>query len=200
MNYFLILLSIATPTLSLNNGFTLPSLGYSTWNDCSSFRDNGVNGWCWNAEEHVKNVTLYMQSSGLSKLGYNHINVDEGWLLGRHPGNNSLYEDLSKFPSGMKGLGDWIKSTPLFEGSTEIFKYGLYSCRGTCQCGTGTYSAPGSNGFEALDTQWMIDQGATYLKIDSCCGSQDHATAFSDYAKFRDAMNASGTRVWFSLW
>jgi alpha-galactosidase len=37
------------------------------------------------------------------------------------------------------------------------------------------------------------------LKIDSCCGSQDHATAFSDYAKFRDAMNASGTHVWFSL-
>ena len=38
----------------------------------------------------------------------------------------------------------------------------------------------------------MIDQGADWLKIDSCCGSQDHATAFSDYAKFRDAMNASG--------
>ena len=29
--------------------------------------------------------------------------------------------------------------------------------------------------------------------------SQDHATAFSDYAKFRDAMNATGERVWFSL-
>ena len=31
------------------------------------------------------------------------------------------------------------------------------------------------------------------------CGSQDHSTAFSDYAKFRDAMNASGTQVWFNL-
>ncbi len=36
-------------------------------------------------------------------------------------------------------------------------------------------------------------------QIDSCCGSQDHATAFSDYAKFRDAMNASGRPVYFSL-
>jgi alpha-galactosidase len=103
----------------------------------------------------------------------------------------------------MKGLGDWIKSTPLYSGSSENFLYGLYSCRGTCQCGTGTYSAPGSNGFEAIDTEWMVAAGASYLKIDSCCGNQDHAVAFSDYAKWRDAMNASGTkhgtRVWFSL-
>jgi hypothetical protein len=62
---------------SLNNGFTLPQMGYSSWNDCSSFRDNGQNGWCWNAEEHIKNITLYMQSSGLARLGYNRINVDE---------------------------------------------------------------------------------------------------------------------------
>lgn len=36
-------------------------------------------------------------------------------------------------------------------------------------------------------------------QIDSCCGNQDHAVAFSDYAKFRDAMNATGKQVWFSL-
>jgi len=62
---------------SLNNGFTLPAMGYSSWNDCSSFRDNGQDGWCWQAEEHIKNITLYMQTSGLSKLGYNRVNVDE---------------------------------------------------------------------------------------------------------------------------
>ncbi len=115
-----------------------------------------------------------------------------------------MYEDLSKFPSGMKGLGDWIKSTPLYPGSADNFLYGLYSCRGTCQCGTGTYNAPGSNGFEAIDTEWMVAAGASYLKIDSCCGNQNHAVAFSDYGKWRDAMNASGTKhglqVWFSLW
>jgi hypothetical protein len=45
----------------------------------------------------------------------------------------------------------------------------------------------------------MVAAGADYLKIDSCCGDQDHATAFSDYAKFRDAMNATGSHVYFSL-
>lgn len=36
-------------------------------------------------------------------------------------------------------------------------------------------------------------------QIDSCCGSQDHATAFADYARWRDAMNATGARVFFNL-
>lgn len=42
-----------------------------------------------------------------------------------------------------------------------------------------------------------------YLKEDSCCGSQDHETAFSDYGKMRDALNKSGTAagrsIYFSL-
>jgi alpha-galactosidase len=38
-----------------------------------------------------------------------------------------------------------------------------------------------------------------YLKEDSCCGSQDHPTAFADYAEMRDALNATGRPVYFSL-
>ena len=73
-----------------------------------------------------------------------------------------MYEDLSKFPSGMKGLGDYIKAQETFPGSGEFMHYGLYSCRGTCQCGTSTYSAPGSHGYEAADVAWMVAQGADY--------------------------------------
>jgi alpha-galactosidase len=76
---------------------------------------------------------------------------------------------------------------------------GLYTCRGTCQCGTGSYSAPGSHGYEAADVNWMADAGMDLLKVDSCCGSQDHATAFSDYDKFRDALNATGRHIYFNL-
>jgi alpha-galactosidase len=147
---------------ALNNGFSLPAMGYSTWNDCSSFRDNGPHGWCWDSEAHVRNVTLYLRSSGLFALGYNRINIDEGWLLGRNS-SGMMYEDLDKFPSGMKGLGDWVKA--------QGFHYGLYSCRtGNCR-GTSTYKAPGSLGYEKADVQWMVNAGADYLKIDSvrCC-------------------------------
>lgn len=99
----------------------------------------------------------------------------------------------------MKALGDWVRTQSVAPGSDEKLRYGLYSCRGTCQCGTGHYHAEGSHGHEAADTQWMIDAGARWLKIDSCCGSQDHGVAFNDYAKFRDAMNKSGEQVWFNL-
>lgn len=183
-----------TGALALDNGFTTPRMGYSSWNDCSSFRDAGPNGWCWDSEDHIKNVTLYMKSSGLRALGYDHINVDEGWFVKHDPTTHAMMEDFEKFPSGMKKLGDWIKGLG--------FIYGLYSSRGHSQCGTGTYGAEGSLGFEANDTAWMIAAGARYLKIDSCGGSQDHATAFSDYAKWRDAMEAFSPPddpTWFSL-
>ena len=82
-------------------------------------------------------------------------------------------------------------------------KYGLYSCRGTCQCGEWDYQAPGSFGYEKRDVQWMADAGADFLKIDSCCASQDHATAFQEYGTWRDAMNATGTArgapIYFSI-
>ena len=108
-------------------------------------------------------------------------------------------EDRSKFPQGMKALGDWVTAQSVSPGSDEKMVYGLYSCRGTCQCGTHAYHGPGSHGHEAADTEWMINAGARWLKIDSCCGSQNHSIAFSDYAKFRDAMNKSGEQVWFNL-
>jgi hypothetical protein len=40
---------------------------------------------------------------------------------------------------------------------------------------------------------------ATNTQIDSCCGSQDHKTAFGQYALWRDALNATGKAVYFSL-
>ena len=67
----------------------------------------------------------------------------------------------------LKALGDFIHAQETSPGSGQYMKYGLYSCRGTCQCGTGTYSAPGSHGYEAADVDWMVAAGADLLKIDS---------------------------------
>jgi len=78
-------------------------------------------------------------------------------------------------------------------------KYGLYTSRGTCQCSTQLYSGPGSHGYVAQDAQFFADAGADYLKEDSCCGSQDHTTAFGDYAEMRDALNKTGRPIYFSL-
>ena len=174
----------------LDNGFTTPALGWSSWYAAPSGSQV--------TDAFVRASAEALVTSGLAKKGYRYVNVDEGWLKGRLP-NGTIFEDREKFPEGMKALGDWVRSQSVAPGSADKLVYGLYSCRGTCQCGTRYYHAEGSHGHEAADTQWMIDAGARWLKIDSCCGSQDHSVAFSDYSKFRDAMNKSGEQVWFNL-
>ena len=174
---------------ALNNGMgRTPAMGYSSWNDCASEV----------TEERIKNVTRHLIESGLAAKGFVHINVDEGWLLGRDNATGEIVEDRKKFPNGMKALGEWIHAQEV-PGQGKVMKYGLYTSRGTCQCSTNLYHAPGSHGFEVQDAQWLVRAGADYLKEDSCCGDQDHSTAFGDYAKMRDALNATGRPVYFSL-
>lgn len=82
---------------------------------------------------------------------------------------STIYSDDEKFPSGMKALGDYIHSLGLkyifyFNFILKIkyyclniyffifiynifFRYGLYTCRGSCQCSTSEYSGPGSLGY-----------------------------------------------------
>ena len=177
---------------SLDNGVgRRPPMGYSSWNDCASQV----------TEKRIKNITTHMINTGLALKGFIHINVDDGWLLKRNATNGNLIEDRTKFPSGMKALGDWIHDqvVPGAPGDGKIMKYGLYTCRGTCQCGTKEYSGPGGHGYEHLDAAWLANAGADYLKVDSCCGSQDHATAFADYSKWRDGLNSTGREIYFSL-
>ena len=163
----------ASCALALDNGFTVPARGWSSWYaapDGSQVTD-----------AFVRASAQALIDSGLAAKGFVYVNVDEGWLAGRHAGNDTIFEDFAKFPSGMAALGAYINALPTGSGAPgDTMKYGLYSCRGSCQCGTDKYSGPGSLGFEKEDTDWMIAAGAKWLKIDSCCGSQDHATAFSD--------------------
>ena len=187
----LALLAILFP-LSLDavdNGLGLtPPLGYSSWNDCASQV----------TEERIKNVTKHLIETGLAAKGYVHVNVDEGWLKGRNETTGEIIEDREKFPSGMKALGQWIHDQ-VVPGKGKIMRYGLYTSRGTVQCSTQQYQAPGSHGFERQDSEWFARAGVDYLKVDSCGGSQDHATAFADYSKWRDGLNGTGRPIYLSL-
>ena len=190
---FRLLLALTFPCAvvhSLNNGVGLtPPMGYSSWNDCASEV----------TEERIKNITTHLISTGLAAKGFVHVNVDEGWLLSRNKTTGELIEDRAKFPSGMKALGSWIHNQNV-PGKGKIMKYGLYTCRGTCQCSTQQYQEkPGGQGYESQDSAWLADAGADYLKVDSCCGSQDHQTAFNDYSKWRDGLNSTSRPVYFSL-
>ena len=168
---------------ALNNGVALtPQMGYSTWMDTSS----SIN------ESRIHYIANLMVKLGLKDLGYQYVNIDAGWLKGRDSQTQKLVWDPEKFPNGMKAVGDYLHSLGL--------KYGLYTTRGTIQCGTSEYNnVPGSYGHYKSDVDQMVSWGIDFLKVDSCYASQEHSVAFSEYGEIRDALNATGRPVLFSI-
>ena len=157
--FALLSLSLLAGAHGYNNGMgRTPALGWSSW--------YAAPGGSQVTDAFVRANAQALLDTGLAAKGYTFVNVDEGWLASRAP-NGSLVADAAKFPEGMRALGDWIRAQPVAPGSPARLQYGLYSCRGTCQCGTAKYSGPGGQGHEKGDTEWMVAQGATWLKIDS---------------------------------
>jgi len=74
-------------------------------------------------------------------------------------------------------------------------KFGIYTDRGTKTCA----GRPGSFGFEKKDADTYASWGVDYLKEDSCNAADDHNTAFQEYGTMRDALNATGREIYFSL-
>eukprot|EP00397_Hematodinium_sp_SG-2012_P045760 GEMP01051505.1.p1 GENE.GEMP01051505.1~~GEMP01051505.1.p1 ORF type:complete len:368 (+),score=83.16 GEMP01051505.1:390-1493(+) len=87
----------------------------------------------------------------------------------------------------MQAVSDYVHSKNLL--------LGIYTDRGTKTCA----GRPGSKNFEQVDAalfaQWKVD----YVKEDSCYASTNHSVAFHDYGLFRDALNTTGRRIYFSL-
>jgi len=163
----------------LNNGLGgTPQMGYNSWYDlmCDSYMN----------ENTIKKTADAFISKGLHALGYTYVNLDDCWAGGRYP-NGTVYSDPLTFPSGMKNLADYVHSKGL--------KFGLYTDRGTYTCA----QRPGALNYEVIDAKTYASWGVDYLKEDSCFATQDHEQAFAEYGKMRDALNATGRPIFFSL-
>jgi alpha-galactosidase len=174
------LLGLLGGATALDNGLALtPAMGWNSWYDleCTPAMN----------ETTIAARAKAMVTSGLADAGYKYVNLDDCYVSTRAP-NGTLLPDPAKFPSGMRALSDAVHSLKL--------KFGVYTDRGTQTCA----GRPAAQGHEAEDARtyahdWQID----YLKEDSCYASKDHATAFQQYGAMRDALNATGRPVLFSL-
>merc|ERR1719273_2959202 len=92
-------------------------MGLSTWN---CFRDD-IN------ETLIKEVAQSVKKNGLYFVGYNYINIDDGWgAYDRDPSTGKIVGHATKFPSGMRSLGDYLHNMGL--------KFGLYTSRWNRTC------------------------------------------------------------------
>src|SRR5882757_6735705 len=93
------------------NGLALtPPMGFNNW---AGFECNSQFGEAL----FVKTADAIVKL-GLNKLGYDYVNIDDCWMQHDRDANGNLQVDTTRFPHGMKWLGDYIHSKGL--------KFGIY--------------------------------------------------------------------------
>lgn len=168
--------------------------------------DNGVArtppmGWnSWNTFGCNINETLIRQhadaivSSGMRELGYQYVVVDDCWFNPNRDSAGNLQGDPTRFPSGMKALGDYLHNRGL--------KFGIYQVPldKTCAQYFGSYpGATGSQGHEAQDARQFAAWGVDFLKYDWCSPTGTIDQQVATFAKMRDALAATGRPIVYSI-
>jgi alpha-galactosidase len=174
----------ATNVLALKNGLArTPPMGFNTWNyfGCKNGAGHGnVN------EALMIGIADAFNSKGMTAVGYQFVNVDDGFALASRNASGGLVADPAYFPHGMKGCADSVHKRGL--------KFGVYTDVGTVTCATcyGSCGFPGMLGHEQQDCDTFVAWGIDYVKIDFCCFS---GTAVTTYSMIRNCLAAAVTRM-----
>ncbi|KAF9619869.1 hypothetical protein IFM89_009651 [Coptis chinensis] len=162
--------------LQLNNGLArTPQMGWNSWN----FFACNIN------ETVIKETADALISTGLARLGYVYVNIDDCWSKLTRNLKDDLVPDPNAFPSGIKALADYIHEKGL--------KLGIYSSAGmfTCQV------RPGSLYHEHGDAELFASWGVDYLKYDNCFNLGIEPK--KRYPPMRDALYETGRSIFYSL-
>ncbi|CAF1005733.1 unnamed protein product, partial [Didymodactylos carnosus] len=132
----------------------------------------------------IINTVDALGTTGLAAVGYTYVLLDDCWQSSRDS-DNIIQPDPKVFPRGIERVIDYIHYKGL--------KFGLYSDAGYKTCA----GRPGSLGFETTDAktyaQWQVD----FLKYDNCY--DDKTPPEKRYPVMRDALNATGRPIFFSM-
>ncbi|MFI6124620.1 glycoside hydrolase family 27 protein [Streptomyces sp. NPDC051064] len=161
-----------------------PPMGWNSWNSFG----------CGITEAQVREAADAMTSSGMKDAGYQYVVVDDCWFDPQRDPSGNLRANPTKFPSGMKALGDYIHSKGL--------KFGIYQAPGerTCAQGVGTYpGSTGSKGHEAQDAAMFASWGVDYLKYDWCSSTGTLNEQIAQFTIMRDALRATGRPIVYSI-
>ena len=174
-----------TSAQALENGVArTPPMGWNSWNTFG----------CNINEALIRQMADAIVSSGMRDLGYQYVVVDDCWFNPNRDSAGNLQGDPSRFPSGMKALGDYLHARNL--------KFGIYQVPvdKTCAQYFNSYpGATGSQGHEAQDARQFAAWGVDYLKYDWCSPNGTINDQVATFAKMRDALAATGRPIVYSI-
>ncbi|KAI7994540.1 Alpha-galactosidase 1 [Camellia lanceoleosa] len=153
-----------------------PPMGWNSWNHFHCMID----------ENMIKQTADALVSTGLAKLGYKYVNIDDCWAEIDRDNEGNLMAKKSTFPSGIKALADYVHSKGL--------KLGIYSDAGYFTC---SKMMPGSLGHEEQDAKTFASWGIDYLKYDNC--NTDGSRPTVRYPVMTRALMKAGRPIFFSL-
>uniref|UniRef100_A0A1D1XFL4 Alpha-galactosidase n=1 Tax=Anthurium amnicola TaxID=1678845 RepID=A0A1D1XFL4_9ARAE len=161
----------------LANGLGVtPPMGWNSWNHFQCNIDESV----------IRETADALVSTGLAKLGYQYVNIDDCWAELNRDHKGYLVPKKSTFPSGIKALANYVHSKGL--------KLGIYSDAGYLTC---SKTMPGSLGYEQQDADTFASWGIDYLKYDNC--NNDGSRPTVRYPIMTRSLMKAGHPIFFSL-
>ena len=161
------------------NGLALtPPMG---WNDWYQYKCNVT-------QADVLANAQALVSSGLAKLGYDYVNLDDCWMAPTRTADGQLQADPTRFPNGIAWLASQLHSMGL--------KLGLYESFGNTTC----QGKPGSYGHYQQDADTFASWGVDFLKFDYCGvpAGTTSASLEADYQQMSQDLIATGRPIVFS--
>ncbi len=182
-----------------------PPMGWSSWNAFETAID----------EDKVLGTARALVSTGLAKLGYRYVNIDDGWWAKRRLSDGRLQIRTDKFPSAAVGGAEGTSFRPLTDRLHAMgLKAGIYTDIGRNSCsqsysvdtthlprGTVKEREIGLAGHVERDVPLFFREwGFDYLKVDACGTDETSQQAWqarrADFAAYppmivRDSVNRS---------
>lgn len=176
-----------------------PPMGWSSWNSFS----NTVNS------QVIVNQAKAMIASGMKKAGYQYVNIDEGWWLGKRDEQGNIVVEPSMWPALAKDERDGDMANIVRYIHSLGLKAGIYTDAGRDGCGTffpdvgPGYPGEGSEGHYEQDFLQFARWGFDYVKVDWCGGNKENLDPAVQYAEIARAIThaeaITGHRLFYSI-
>ena len=139
-----------------------PTMGWSSWNTF------GLNI----SEAIIKGQANAMVTKKLKDVGYDHINIDDGYFGGRDKTTGQLLIHPTRFPNGLQPVVDYIHSKGLKAG---IYSDGGYNTCGSYHGGDKDGEGVGLYKHDQQDCDFFFKElGFDFIKVDFCGGDPIH--------------------------